>query len=178
MLHVPCLRWASRLPPPLSVSQAHMGRCVCCDCSIGGAGLREGEGEEEGGRGRGLFISVFFFFYGNCASWAHWGEGKAGRERQRDRDDGERGNAVSNMSGGRERGGKRGKGGRDGQTHGQIEPERVSVCRPSPKQWTCCGRCRQRIVTATGARGVRTLSENGKKKRERRREGGRRKEER
>lgn len=62
-----------------------------------------------------------------------WGKEKQG-EGERDRDDGERGNAVSNMSGGRERGDNRGKGGRDGRTHGRIEPERVSVCRPSPKQ--------------------------------------------
>lgn len=47
-----------------------MGRCVCCDCSSRGAGLREGEraGERgrEGGRlGGGVCLFLLCFFDGN-----------------------------------------------------------------------------------------------------------------
>ena len=101
-----------------------------------------------------MFISVVFFFF--CfffmltAPPEPTGEKEAGRrrdrerERERDRerqrqrgdedDDGEWAKMVSDMSGRQETGDTRGKGDRDGRTHGWIEAERVSVCRSSPKQ--------------------------------------------
>lgn len=88
----------------------------------------------EVGEGFVYFCCIFFFFLMVTASAEPTGRGKKAERWEREGDDGERGKMVSIMSGGRETGSKRGKGGRDGRIGERIEAERVSVCRSSPKQ--------------------------------------------
>lgn len=131
---------------PFFALKSHICEGVCCDCSSRGGDRVSGEPRRWRVRLREAQHKGEGFVYFCCGFWCASRVQSNSKQKKKKSKVGVsrsgRRMAVSDMSQRQRR-----------RNSGRVEAERVCS---SPKQWARCGRCRQRIVTATGARGVRT----------------------